>query len=130
MNGDIKARIILCYMFLGFCLAAAIGLGIVAVATKPSKHYVQEVVAKATGGSNTHIAAIGACEAGVQNAAQQNAEVVMKWISARYEGEKAGKTLVDVRALIGDGYGDNQKFHVECSLTKGVYQLSGITAKK
>ena len=129
MTGDIKARVILCYILLGFALAGAVTLGIAAVVTKPSKSEVVKLVQKETGGES-HSAAISACEAGIQNAASQNAMVVMRWKSAKYEGVKAGKTLVDVKASIGDGYGDNQPFHVECALTKGVYQVSGITAKK
>ena len=129
MNGDLKARIILCYILLGFALAGAVALGVAAIVTKPTKSYVKQEITKATG-DNTTSAAIAACEASVQNSAAQNAEVVMRWKSAKYEGVKAGKTLVDVRAIIGDGYGDTQPFHLECSLTKGVYQVSGVTAKK
>lgn len=130
MNGDIKARIILCYILLGFVLAGAVGLGVAALVTKPSKSEVTQQIQKAVGDSSNS-AAVATCEAAVQNAATQNSMVIMKWISAKYEGVTNGKTLVDVRALVGDGYGDTQPpFHLECSLTKGVYQVSGITAKK
>lgn len=131
MNSEIKTRVLFLYGLLGMVLAAGIALGVAALVSKPSKHEVNALIQKAVGDSSNS-AAIAVCEAGVQNAAVQNSLVIVKWLEAKYVGVVNGKTLVDVRAVVGDGYGDIQQppYHLECSLTKGVYQVSGITAKK
>ena len=132
MNGDLKMRIILCYVLLGACVAGGIALGIAGVflPASPTKKEVKTEIAAAVGG-RSDLAAIGACEGGIQNAAAQESLIVITWKKTKYKGvAPGGKTLVDVTVELGDGYGNDQELSVECTLTKGVYQVSGIQKHK